>query len=152
MFILVLILNMFYAFFSVSIIRFEQVILLVWQKMKGYTQASLIHTMQRNIWNSLKHLRWSMLRKQLTAFSRQLFLQGAPSQMFDRVLNTPQLDINNFTKVMEIYYETVVVSTYLKILLLLYLGAFQIMAESHVSRFLMKMLWHFFNSCQFVLK
>ena len=152
MFILLLILNMFYAFFSVSIIRFEQVILLVWQKMKGYTQASLIHTMQRSIWNSLKHLRWSMLRKQLTAFSRQLFLQGAPSQMFDRVLNTPQLDINNFTKVMEIYYETVVVSTYLKILLLLYLGAFQIMAESHVSRFLMKMLWHFFNSCQFVLK
>ena len=152
MFILLLILNMFYAFFSVSIIRFEQVILLVWQKMKGYTQASLIHTMQRRIWNSFKHLRWSMLRKQLTAFSRQLFLQGAPSQMFDRVLNTSQLDINNFTKVMEIYYETVVVLTYLKILLLLYLGAFQIIAESHVSRFLMKMLWHFFNSCQFVLK
>ena len=152
MFILLLILNMFYAFFSVSIIRFEQVILLVWQKMKGYTQASLIHTMQRSIWNSFKHLRWSMLRKQLTAFSRQLFLQGAPSQMFDRVLNTSQLDINNFTKVMEIYYETVVVLTYLKILLLLYLGAFQIIAESHVSRFLMKMLWHFFNSCQFVLK
>ena len=72
--------------------------------------------------------------------------------MFDRVLNTSQLDINNFTKVMEIYYETVVVLTYLKILLLLYLGAFQIIAESHVSRFLMKMLWHFFNSCQFVLK
>ena len=53
---------------------------------------------------------------------------------------------------MEIYYETVVVLTYLKILLLLYLGAFQIIAESHVSRFLMKMLWHFFNSCRFVLK
>ena len=152
MFILLLILNMFYAFFSISIIGFEQVIVLVWQRMKGYTQASLIHTIQRLIWNPFKHLRWSMLRKQLTAFSRQLFLQDAPCQMFDRVLNTPQLDINNFTKVMEIYYETVVVSTYLKILLLLYLGAFQIMAESHVSRFLMKMLWHFFNSCQFVLK
>ena len=152
MFILLLILNMFYAFFSVSIIGFEQVISLVWRKMKGYTQASLIHTIQRRIWNSFKHLRWSMLLKQSTAFSRQLFSQGAPSQMFDRVLNIPQLDINNFTKVMEIYYETVVVLTYLKILLLLYLGAFQIIAESHVSRFLMKMLWHFFNSCQFVLK
>ena len=63
MFILLLILNMFYAFFSISIIGFEQVIVLVWQRMKGYTQASLIHTIQRLIWNPFKHLRWSMLRK-----------------------------------------------------------------------------------------
>ena len=32
-----------------------------------------------------KHLRWSFLRKYLTAFSRSLFLQKTSSQIFDRV-------------------------------------------------------------------
>ena len=43
---------------------------------------------ERRIQNPVKHLRWSVLQKWLTSFSRQLFLQNAPFQMFDRVLKT----------------------------------------------------------------
>ena len=40
------------------------------------------------IQNSVKHLRWSTLCKELMAKSCLLFLQKAPSQFFDRVLST----------------------------------------------------------------
>ena len=43
--------------------------------------------------NTVKSLRCSILRKQLTAFSRELFSQNAPSQIFDRVLITLLLGI-----------------------------------------------------------
>ena len=43
----------------------------------------------RHIRNPIRDLRWSVLLKYLTGKSRQLFSQIAPSQMFDRVLNTP---------------------------------------------------------------
>ena len=43
------------------------------------------------IQNPVKHLRPSVLRKQLTAKSCELFSQNAPSQMFGRVLYTPLL-------------------------------------------------------------
>ena len=43
---------------------------------------------QKFIQNPIRDLRWSVLRKQLTAFSCQLFSQDATSQMVDRVLNT----------------------------------------------------------------
>ena len=39
--------------------------------------------------NSVKHLRWSLFPKQLMALIRSLFLQNAPYQMLDKVLNTP---------------------------------------------------------------
>ena len=35
--------------------------------------------LQWRIQNPFKHLRWSVLRKELTAFSRSLFWQNAPS-------------------------------------------------------------------------
>ena len=41
---------------------------------------------QMYIQNPIKHLRWSVLRKQFTK-RRQLFLQNVPSQMFNRFLN-----------------------------------------------------------------
>ena len=45
------------------------------------------------IQNPVKHLRPSVLRKQLTAKSCELFSKNAPSQMFGRVLYTPLLMI-----------------------------------------------------------
>ena len=44
---------------------------------------------QRRIQNRVKHIKWNLLQKYFAAFSRQFFSQWAPSQMFDRVLNTP---------------------------------------------------------------
>ena len=41
-----------------------------------------------------KHLWWSFFQKCLTVFSSLLFSHKASSQMFDRVLNTPQICIN----------------------------------------------------------
>ena len=52
--------------------------------------------------NPVKHLRWSVLQKTLTAFSHYPFLQNAPSYMFDRVLNTPLCCPENSRKVDEI--------------------------------------------------
>ena len=43
---------------------------------------------QRSIQNPVRHLRWRLLRKQLTAERCELLLQKAPSQMFSQVLNT----------------------------------------------------------------
>ena len=37
--------------------------------------------------NRAKHLKWSFLRKYLTAFNHSLFSQNNPSLMFDWVLN-----------------------------------------------------------------
>ena len=45
--------------------------------------------MQRRIQNPANHLRGRFLGKQLTAFTRQLFLLKAPSQIFGRVLSKP---------------------------------------------------------------
>ena len=45
--------------------------------------------LQRCIQTPFKHLRWSVLRKKLMAFSRWLFSQNASSKLFDGVLNTP---------------------------------------------------------------
>ena len=56
-------------------------------KFKSFT----ITTRQRHTQKPVELLRRSLLQKQLTTFSRQLFLQKAPSQMFDRVLKTPLL-------------------------------------------------------------
>ena len=39
--------------------------------------------------NPVKHLKWSVLRKQLAVKNRELFSQNATSQMFDRIPNTP---------------------------------------------------------------
>ena len=41
-----------------------------------------------NIQDPLKHLRWSLQLKQLTTENCYVFLQKAPSYMYDRVLNT----------------------------------------------------------------
>ena len=43
--------------------------------------------------NSVKHLIWGVLGKQLTTKNRKLFLLNALSQIFDRVLSTP-LDLS----------------------------------------------------------
>ena len=48
---------------------------------------------QTRIRNPLKHLRWRVLREQLTTFSRNPFSQNTPSQMFDRALN---VSVNGF--------------------------------------------------------
>ena len=50
--------------------------------------SSLLYIQQRRIQNPIRRLRQSFSRKELTAFIRQLFSKKAPSQMFDRVLNT----------------------------------------------------------------
>ena len=47
------------------------------------------YRIQRRILNPVKHLRWSFLRQYLTAFSRKLFSQKAPSWIFDMVVNKP---------------------------------------------------------------
>ena len=52
----------------------------------SYGNQLLVH-FQSRIQNLERHLRWSVLRKQLMAKFRQLFSQNRPSQMFDRVLN-----------------------------------------------------------------
>ena len=44
---------------------------------------------QGRIETPVKHLRWSFWSKQLKAKSRKLFLQKAPSYMFDYLMNTP---------------------------------------------------------------
>ena len=43
---------------------------------------------QRGTQNSVKHLRWSFLRKYLTAKNHSLFSQKALSYGFDRLLNS----------------------------------------------------------------
>ena len=48
---------------------------------------------QSRIYIPVKHLRRSILRKQLAAFSQQLLMQNAPYSIFDTVLNTPLLSI-----------------------------------------------------------
>ena len=48
----------------------------------------------KRIQNPIKHLRWSVLQKYLLNISRELFLQNASSQIFNRVLNTPGLPVN----------------------------------------------------------
>ena len=48
----------------------------------------------KRIQNPVKHLRWSVLQKYLTNISRELFLQNASSQIFNRVLNMPGLPVD----------------------------------------------------------
>ena len=58
--------------------------------LKIYKLIYRIETyIQRRIQNPVKHLRWSFLKKQLTAESHLLFFQKAPSCVFDWVLHTP---------------------------------------------------------------
>ena len=46
--------------------------------------------MQWHIQKPVKHLRWNVLQKQLSTTVKVVnFLQNAPCQMFERVLNTP---------------------------------------------------------------
>ena len=44
---------------------------------------------ERRIQNPVKHVRWSLLQKYLTAESHKLFVKKSPFLMFDSVLNTP---------------------------------------------------------------
>ena len=57
----------------------------------------------RHIQNSVQHLKWGVLRKQLTA---KLFSQNSPSWMFDRVLNTSNLASQQLTLVCVRFYST----------------------------------------------
>ena len=52
-------------------------------------QSIILKGHQERIQNPAKYLIWSVLRKQLMAFSCWLFLKNGPSLMFDRILNTP---------------------------------------------------------------
>ena len=58
-------------------------------KLDHHKCQKLFLPIQRLIQGPVKHQRWNVLKKQLTAFSRQLFSQSTPSQIFVRVLNTP---------------------------------------------------------------
>ena len=58
------------------------------------------HRNQRHIQKPYKLLRWSILRKQLTAFEilqKQLFLQHVPRQMLGKVLNMPLGIMGNYS-------------------------------------------------------
>ena len=54
-----------------------------------YLNFAILLKMQRCIKNPVKHLRYSVMQKQFTSKSHELFSQNAPFFMFDRVLNTP---------------------------------------------------------------
>ena len=53
---------------------------------------TIFHNSQRRFQNTDKHPRWSIVRRELTAFSCELFLQQATSLVFGRVLNTPLIN------------------------------------------------------------
>ena len=61
-----------------------------------FLSINLGNTIQRRVQNPVKHLRWSVLGKQLRGFSRLLFLQSTPSLIFDsflpRLLPLPGFD------------------------------------------------------------
>ena len=57
---------------------------------------------KRHIQYPVKHLRWSVLQKQLTAFIRELFLQNTPSQMFDRFFRKIYSFLNVFSTQMSV--------------------------------------------------
>ena len=62
--------------------------------------SNFLYHNQRNIQSPIKHLRWSFLRKQLTAsiiqytiLNTEYFRKKAPSWIFDLVMNTPLIII-----------------------------------------------------------
>ena len=57
-------------------------------RQKQFAEVSM-HFTQSCIRNPVKYLTWSVLRKQLTTFSCLLFLENAPFQIFDRVVDAP---------------------------------------------------------------
>ena len=65
---------------------------------------------QRCIQNPVKHLRWILLRKQLTTKSHQLFSQKtssqiAPSQIFKWVLKTPLSIVHIYLSIISIFHN-----------------------------------------------
>ena len=54
-----------------------------------YFHRRIQNHFHRRIQNPVEHLIWSILQKQLKAKGRSLFLQNAPSQIFDTIFNTP---------------------------------------------------------------
>ena len=97
----VLIENMYFFFYSLVQGCCSTVLL---HSLKNIIQnllyiVTFCMTHQRRIQNSVKHLRWIFLRRQLSVENFKLFSQKALSQMFDIVLNAPlhTFDTSHFT-------------------------------------------------------
>ena len=82
-------------------------------------QNKLLYYDQRQIQDSVKHQSWSFCAKKSTAKSCYLFLQKAPSQMIDWILNVP-LMMN--------------VATIIEIILWNFLNLYQVFLSPQVKR------------------
>ena len=116
----------FTPFFSVSIADFEQLNVncgqlcctqLFWSLFQTFFDKKIVFLHFRNqkftksnlsqcIQNSVKYLRQSLLKKQLTTENYELFLRKSSTQTFDRVLNThlPEEFSGDCTKILGIFF------------------------------------------------